>query len=182
MSVTCTRRVQFAAGHRVMNHESKCAHLHGHNYIVHLEAEVIQGPIEVIDEDGNIPRAIAEGEEHSVHWTDPIGRVIDFSVLKQVMGDWIETHWDHGFLLHTEDVAGKTALAEFNNQMIATGQWRLPQTQKVYYFPFNPTAENLAEYLLTRIGPSLLAEYGVRLITVTVYETPNCSATARLEH
>lgn len=27
--ITCTRRIQFAAGHRVMRHESKCRVIHG---------------------------------------------------------------------------------------------------------------------------------------------------------
>ena len=34
MKLTCTRRLQFCAGHRVYGHESKCANVHGHNLAV----------------------------------------------------------------------------------------------------------------------------------------------------
>ena len=36
--ITCTRRIEFDAAHRVMGHEGKCKHLHGHRYA--LEARV----------------------------------------------------------------------------------------------------------------------------------------------
>src|SRR5262249_14498003 len=54
--VTCTRLLQFDAGHRVYQHEGKCANLHGHRYTAEITAQ-------------------AEA-------LDKIGRVIDFSVLK----------------------------------------------------------------------------------------------------
>ena len=40
--ITCTRRLTFCAGHRVLGHESKCAHPHGHNYVVYVTAEAEQ--------------------------------------------------------------------------------------------------------------------------------------------
>src|SRR4029453_10203730 len=77
--VTCPRKIQFCAGHRVLGHENKCAHLHGHNYEVHITAE---------------------GEA-----LDTVGRVFDFSVPKGKIGSWIEQQWDHGFLLSERDTA-----------------------------------------------------------------------------
>jgi 6-pyruvoyltetrahydropterin/6-carboxytetrahydropterin synthase len=47
--LTCTRRVHFSAGHRVMNHESKCATVHGHNYYVSIQAEA-----SVLDDIGRV--------------------------------------------------------------------------------------------------------------------------------
>ena len=64
MPITATRRLQFAAGHRVHGHEGKCRHLHGHNFVVFLTAA-------------------AEN-------LDAVGRVIDFGVLKERIGGWIE--------------------------------------------------------------------------------------------
>jgi 6-pyruvoyltetrahydropterin/6-carboxytetrahydropterin synthase len=78
--LSCSRRLQFAAGHRVFQHESKCAHIHGHNYVVWLHARRDQG-------------------------LDRLGRVIDFSVLKARFGEWIEFNWDHGFICHYADQA-----------------------------------------------------------------------------
>lgn len=37
-TISCTRRLTFAAGHRVWKHEGKCAHPHGHNYVVEVTA------------------------------------------------------------------------------------------------------------------------------------------------
>src|SRR5262245_33453245 len=75
--VSATRRLQFSAGHRVFQHESKCANIHGHNYVVLLHAEADR--------------------------LDKIGRVIDFSVLKAKFGTWIEDWWDHGMIYWERD-------------------------------------------------------------------------------
>jgi len=89
--ITCTRRIQFCAGHRVMGHENKCAHLHGHNYVALITAKG--------SGDGRL---------------DDIGRVVDFSVLKARLGGWIDGNWDHGFILHADDTAGWAALDSFD--------------------------------------------------------------------
>lgn len=124
-----------------MNHESKCRNLHGHSYIVEIEAAGVEG-------------------------LDQLGRVVDFSVLKEKIGGWIDEHWDHGFLVYFSDAEALFALQ------------RLPG-QKVYRMPTNPTAENIAAYLL-EISPRLLGDdSGVFLTRVVVHETGNCKAEAR---
>ena len=147
--ITCTRRLQFCAGPRVMGHESKCAHLHGHNYVVWITASAA---------------------------LDSIGRVIDFSVLKQRVGGWIEDHWDHGFILHERDDAGRAALAGFNACMHRQDGWK---GQKMHLLPCNPTAENMAEYLLRTVCPLVLPAEVVA-VRVVVQETENCEAEAAL--
>lgn len=141
--ITCTRRIQFCAGHRVMGHENKCAHLHGHNYVALITAQAEQ--------------------------LDGIGRVIDFSVLKDKLGGWIDQYWDHGFILYGEDQVALDALKHF------------VEPQKLYCLPTNPTAENLADYLLRVIGPQELASSEVRLTKVIIWETENCHAEATLD-
>lgn len=140
MSLTCTRRLQFCAGHRVYGHESKCANPHGHNYVALIEAEADA--------------------------LDSIGRVIDFSVLKDRVGTWIDQHWDHGFLVYWNDVALHDALVALKG--------------KLYVMSVNPTAENMAHYLLTTVCPPLLSDTCVRVTSVVLYETENCSARADL--
>lgn len=66
-----------SCGHRVFQHESKCAHLHGHNYRVHFTCEA---------------------EE-----LDNIGRVIDFSDMKTRLCMWLEDNWDHKTLIWEND-------------------------------------------------------------------------------
>lgn len=136
------RKLHFCAGHRVLGHESKCATPHGHNYFIFLTAEA--------DE------------------LDHLGRIIDFSVLKEKMGGWIEQNWDHTFLIYEKDEA---LIAALNSV----------QAQKAPYIcPFNPTAENMADYLLTEIAPRLFNETPVRITKVMVQETDNCFAEASL--
>ena len=106
---------------------------------------------------------------------DAIGRVIDFSVLKAKIGGWIDEHWDHGFILNAADLDGQEAMAAFN----AMRQKADPGfCQKVFTMPRNPTAENMAEYLLNAVGPTVLNGTGVRLTHVKVIETENCWAEA----
>jgi 6-pyruvoyltetrahydropterin/6-carboxytetrahydropterin synthase len=129
--------LQYAIGHRVFRHEGKCAQLHGHNYVFFLTAEA--------------PKL------------DSVGRVIDFGVLKERFGSWLELHWDHGMVLWREDEEAIAAV-------------RMVSGYKLALLPYNPTAENLARFLLETVGPSVLKDSGVRLTKVIVYETENCIA------
>lgn len=140
--ISCVRKLHFCAGHRVMNHESKCATVHGHNYYVHLFAE----------SDG----------------LDAIGRVIDFSVLKEVVGGWIDEHWDHTFLVCDKDTETIQALRA------------LPRKKEPFVCPFNPTAEEMASYLLLEICPRLLKDSKIVITKVVVHETDNCYAESSL--
>lgn len=140
--ITITRKLEFDTAHRVMNHESKCATLHGHRYVVEITAT-------------------AEG-------LDSIGRIIDFSVLKEKIGTWLDDKWDHTSVLFSEDIETVKALLS------------IPQKKPPYIVPFNPTAENMASYLLRRICPMLLKDTGVTVTKVRVWETPNCWADATL--
>jgi len=142
--ITCTRRYQFCAGHRVHGHENKCAQIHGHNYVAMITARA--------DDDG----------------LDDIGRVIDFSVLKERFGTWIDQNWDHKFLAW----AGDDELRDF---------WHEPATHKaeklwpVFWLDYNPTAENIGRVLM-ELAPDLMQGTNVRIVSVRVEETENCSA------
>jgi 6-pyruvoyltetrahydropterin/6-carboxytetrahydropterin synthase len=101
-----------------------------------------------------------QGQEGS---TDLLGRVIDFSVIKSLLCMWVENHWDHKLLLWSEDPL-LPALKELDPESIVV-------------VPFNPTAENMAAYLVEVVGPTQLEYKGVQLIEVTIEETRKCSAT-----
>lgn len=75
-----------SCGHRVSGHESKCAHLHGHNYRITF---------------------LCEADEK----LDDIGRVIDFGVVKSALCMWVEDHWDHKFLVWKNDPMSEALLA-----------------------------------------------------------------------
>lgn len=78
--ITITRKLEADIGHRLQNHESKCANVHGHRYV--FEVEVTAPDL------------------------DKIGRVIDFSVIKAELGTWIDDNWDHGFIYEKGDFLG----------------------------------------------------------------------------
>jgi 6-pyruvoyltetrahydropterin/6-carboxytetrahydropterin synthase len=100
---------------------------------------------------------------------DAVGRVVDFSVLKAV-GGWIEQNWDHGFLLHKDDPLLSLWGSGFPLEM-----------HKFYRMGENPTAENIARYLLEEVCVTLFGGgQGFRVVRVVVEETENCSAEATL--
>lgn len=137
---TITRRLTFETGHRVFGHEGKCANPHGHSYKLEIEA--------------------------TADTLDAIGRVIDFSVLKEKVGGWIDRFWDHGFIYFTGD-------AKMFQALHLTGGKRFPLSA-------NPTAENMAYYLLHVVCPQVLKDTGVRVTRVTLHETENCKAEVAL--
>jgi 6-pyruvoyltetrahydropterin/6-carboxytetrahydropterin synthase len=134
---TCTRRIEFDAAHRVVGHEGKCKHLHGHRYA--LEATFAGSSL------------------------DELGRVVDFAVIKELLGNWINDHWDHATILFDKDKALGTAITG------VTGQ-------KIFYMPSNPTAENMAEYVLHTVCADLFGDMPIRCVRIRLYETPNCYA------
>jgi len=134
---SAVRKIHFCYGHRVMNHESKCATLHGHNGVVWVHITPIKG-------------------------LDTIGRVIDFSVVKTLVGGWIDEHWDHTMIVYKEDKKTLELLKQ------------APSFKPVFVFDKNPTAENLAHYLLWEICPQLLKGKGVIAHKIVFWETENC--------
>lgn len=140
MTYSAVRRLQFCSGHRVYKHESKCNNLHGHNYVLFIHARAKDDDL------------------------DSIGRVIDFSVLKSLMGNWIDENWDHGFIYYALDSEVEKVLF-----------------LKKYAMPNNPTAENMAHYLLNVIAPTLFKDTGVEIYKIVLWETENCFAEVTLD-
>lgn len=149
MTITITRYHDISCGHRVVGHEGKCRHLHGHNYRIHFTCE-------------------AEG-------LDDIGRVIDFSVVKEKLCMWLEEYWDHKFLAWEQDFA----LQDIYFNIAGRVEFTSAQTfqQSIIFVPFNPTAENMAQHLVDVIGPLQLKGTGVTLTSVKIEETAKCHAT-----
>ena len=141
MITTCTRRFQFAYGHRVFGHESKCGFMHGHNGVVRITAEP----------DSSL---------------DSLGRVVDFSVIKERYGKWIDDNWDHGMILNSADLEAVLAMQSTTGSYGCAAKIFLIENE-------NPTAEILAQYLLDL---DLMEGTGVRITEVEFFETENCSA------
>lgn len=101
---------------------------------------------------------------------DSLGRVVDFAVINRLFKGWIDENWDHGMIIFNEDVEALNALSAV-------------KPNRVFPLPYNPTAENMARYMLTEVGPKLLDSvkgYDLRLTKVVIWETEKSSATAEL--
>lgn len=138
--LTCIRRLEWDAAHRVPRHEGKCAAWHGHRYVAEIAC--------------------------AAEALDDVGRIIDFGAIKELVGGWIDTHWDHtAILLRDDPDPTAQALAAAN---AAAGR-------PVYWMDAPPTAEHLV-LELARIASDLLADRGIEVTSIRLWETPNCSA------
>jgi 6-pyruvoyltetrahydropterin/6-carboxytetrahydropterin synthase len=135
--ISCTRRLEFDAAHRVPRHESKCRSLHGHRYAVEITCIAPE--------------------------LDEAGRVIDFGVIKERVGEWIDDQLDHTTILQ-EGVDDD--LADTIDEMLAG--------RPVYRMAKSPTAENIAEVIYIAARNLIPVEIGI--VQVRVHETPNCWA------
>ena len=74
-----SREIDFCYGHRLLNYQGKCRHLHGHNgrAIITIEAAGLDGR----------------------------GMVLDFGDIKAVISRWIDDHLDHRMILSRDDPA-----------------------------------------------------------------------------
>ena len=72
-----SREIDFCYGHRLLNYDGKCRHLHGHN--------------------GRVVITLESAE------LDHRGMVIDFSEIKDVVSRWIDDELDHRMILRKDD-------------------------------------------------------------------------------
>ncbi len=86
-----TQQIDFCYGHRLLNYQGKCRHLHGHN-----------GRAEIV----------LEGES-----LDQQGMLVDFSDIKRLLRTWIEDELDHRMILCEADPAIPT-LKQLNEPLV----------------------------------------------------------------
>lgn len=137
--IHAVRTHEIDTGHRVVGQGGKCERLHGHRYRIGFYCQALD--------------------------LDDVGRVVDFSVIKERLCAWLEQAWDHKTLVWENDpwLAGLQAVDAASFVVV----------------PWNPTAENMAKHLCEIIGPAQLAGSGVELVRVDVHETGKCWAAYR---
>ena len=83
-----TKSIEFCYGHRLLDHDGPCKHLHGHNAVVEVEIRS------------------AALDDHAM--------VCDFAEIKRVVKGWIDRELDHRMILQRDDpmVAPLTAAGE----------------------------------------------------------------------
>ena len=132
----------FDAAHRIAGHLGKCAWLHGHTY--HLDVTISSPTL------------------------NPLGMVMDFDDLRDVVRKAVLDLWDHATLLAADYPLGPA---------ISKVQHEAPY--RVVLLPGQPTAEVLTGQAWERLESRLPA--GITLERVAIRETPACgSAISRL--
>jgi 6-pyruvoyltetrahydropterin/6-carboxytetrahydropterin synthase len=120
-----SKSVSFCYGHRLLNYQGKCQHLHGHN-----------------------ARAVITLTRDSL---DDRGMVEDFSELKRLVWEWLDSEIDHTLLLHRDDPI---------LPLLQDSGERVRVTEE------NPTAEVIARMIYEYV-----AAKGFPVTDVTLWET-----------
>lgn len=76
-----TREIDFCYGHRLLDYDGKCRHLHGHNGRVLITVESAA--------------------------LDRLGMVLGFGDIKRVVEQWVDDHLDHRMILRRDDPVAK---------------------------------------------------------------------------
>ena len=72
-----TRVMEFAYGHRLLDYDGKCRHLHGHNGVLEVDVDAAA--------------------------LDSLGMVIDFGEINDIVRTWVNENLDHRMLLARAD-------------------------------------------------------------------------------
>lgn len=151
--ITATRTLEFDAAHRVLHHEGKCRHLHGHRYTAEI--------------------TVSQSMRDATPGLDDLGRVVDFSYVKRVAGKWIDDNWDHNALLNSSDPLLR-AEVNLHDGSSVIDYWKFNGREPYLFLNSNPTAENIARELYGKCKEMFPADLVV--LMVRIWETPNCYA------
>lgn len=155
---TIKKEFNWSMGHRLRKHGSKCFHPHGHEY-----------------------RAIIEFEAFDL---DAQGMVVDFGEMKDIVKPILDA-LDHAFMYHYDDtimfnffqavthaynetLLGKDSVVFLGGTVFKS---ELPKNFKTVQVDFEPTAENIAQYIYLTVR-----EKTPRITSVEVFETYTSSA------
>ncbi len=140
-----TKRMRTETGHRLVDYDGRCAHLHGHSYLWEVTVRSHGDPV------------------------DYRGMVVDFKDLKDVMIKVLDP-LDHCMILHGEKDP-LVRLAQSNEILLTDilAPSNADVHRRVWLVPFNPTAENLAKWAFDEIQNHLPAPISVT--RVRVWET-----------
>lgn len=136
------KTLEIENGHMLTHHPDKCRFPHGHSRKVeiHIEADEL----------------------------DAGGMVCDFKIVKDAVGDYLET-FDHALCINTQDPMFQTLKSAYGDRVIAFSDTE-PTTEVLAKTFFDEIARGLAAYAL-RTDTRYKLRPTVRLIKVRVWET-----------
>jgi 6-pyruvoyltetrahydropterin/6-carboxytetrahydropterin synthase len=127
--LTITKRLEFDAGHRIPDHNSKCRNIHGHRYA--LEITLIGTPIKLPGSSNN-------------------GMLMDFSDVKSIAMSSLIDIWDHAFLVFQDDTKVIELLSEISDHKTVILD-RIPTVENMVAIAF----EILQPLYVQRFGNNL---------------------------
>jgi len=139
-AIAIVQRIEWDAMHRIPGHEGACKAYHGHRYSAEISV--------------------------TAEKLDALGRVVDFSVIEDVVGGWIKQNLDHTAILYArDDEPSVKAVIEANKRL----------GKPVYLLEGYPTVEVIVAEL-GKVTTELLKPHGVSVVSIRLWETPDCSA------
>ncbi len=118
--ISCTKRIEFDAAHRIVGHSGGCQMVHGHRYAVELT--------------------------FSSKEVNPMGMVIDFKEIKARFKGWIDTHWDHNIILNKEDKALGDMIQSYTGQRVFYLDYN-PTSENIAFYLFDVVLKEVFEDL-----------------------------------
>ena len=120
----------------------------------------------------NIPCEALHGHFYRVDFTfsaDKLenGMIIEFEQTERTLNKWMQENWDHNIILDESDKVLGDAITAVTQQ-------------KVFYIKGSPTAENLAQYLISQVCPKLFAGSNAKCTKIHMQETAKYSCTVEL--
>jgi 6-pyruvoyltetrahydropterin/6-carboxytetrahydropterin synthase len=159
-----TKQIELDAAHRVTYHDSKCKNIHGHRYKVEA---TVRGTL------------FEEGSSQ--------GMVLDFSVIKETMMQFIHDNCDHALIAWYCDPVLAIMLGDISQrdmgkeaELIRTAMrfggafYKDSPIGNLYLTDFVPTAENLAKHWYDLIADRIRMRSNEQatLVRLRVWETP----------
>lgn len=147
MGYLIRKAFEFDAAHRLFAYEGKCANLHGHRYKVEVEV------------------ACAGVDSRSIS--------VDFGYIKDTIGAWLDTNWDHQTILRH----GDPLVSALGNMHTSASQAGNDWVRRPFVMEMNPTAEAMARFLYHKFHDEISdgGELNTTLSSITVFETPTSS-------
>lgn len=155
MEVGC--EFSFDAAHRLSFHKGKCKNIHGHTYKL---------------------KVFIKGKKNEK------GIIKDFKDIENIIKEKIIDELDHKLLLYKKDKFLKSVdkvLSYFSYININRAERNL--VKKIFFgslviLPFEPTAENLCEYIFLRLE-QIFKKYNLEISEVILWESPRNQAIIR---
>lgn len=135
-TIRLTKEFTFESAHALEGYDGACREIHGHSYRLFV---TVRG---TPSDDAEDPKC---------------GMVMDFGVLKRIVGEEIVRRMDHAFVLR-RSVANERLAAALGERF-----------ERVLFTPYQPTCENLLADFAARIAGRLPA--GVELYGLRLHET-----------